>query len=119
MPRLLIRKGTAAGQDHAVGGPCVVGRHASADFVLDDHLVSRQHFRVFPQSGVWILEDLESTNGTLVNRQRATRQPLVDGDVIRVGSTELVFVQKDLLGGSGGGRAAKGDAPVRRRRRRR
>jgi pSer/pThr/pTyr-binding forkhead associated (FHA) protein len=120
MPRLVIRKGTAAGRDHALGGACVVGRDASsADFVLDDHLVSRQHFRVFPEGGAWVLEDLQSTNGTLVNRQRATRHPLVDGDLIRVGATELAFVQKDLLGGAGRGRAKAGDPPVRRRRRRR
>ena len=35
MPRLLIRKGVAAGRDHALGGECVVGRHPSADFVLE------------------------------------------------------------------------------------
>ena len=119
MPRLVIRRGTAAGRDHALGGECVVGRDLSADFVLDDHLVSRRHFRVFPEGGAWVLEDLRSTNGTRVNGFQAERHPLVDGDRIRVGSTELVFVQKDLLGGQGKGRARRGDAPVPRRRRRR
>ena len=97
MPRLQIRKGVAAGRDHALGVECVVGRHPSADFVLDDQLISRNHFRVRREGGAWVLEDLESTNGTFVNGQKASRQPLIDGDVIRVGSTELVFVQKDLL----------------------
>ena len=101
MPRLVIRKGVAPGRDHALGGECTVGRHQSATFVLDDQLVSRQHFRVVSQGGVWILEDLGSTNGTLVNGQRTTRQPLIDGDVIQAGSTQLVFVQKDILGGTG------------------
>ena len=128
MPRLVIRKGVAAGRDHALGGECVVGRHPQVTFVLDDHLASRRHFRVFQQGGVWLMEDLGSTNGTLVNGRRVARQPLVDGDLIRAGSTELQFVQKDILGGGSGAAASApapqrskgpGDAPVSRRRRRR
>lgn len=129
MPRLVIQKGVAAGRDHALGGECVVGRHPSATFVLEDHLVSRRHFRVFQQSGAWLMEDLGSTNGTQVNGRRVPRQPLIDGDVIRAGGTELVFIQKDLLSaGSGPAAGARapgaegpvaGNAPVRRRRRRR
>jgi pSer/pThr/pTyr-binding forkhead associated (FHA) protein len=125
MPRLVIRKGVAAGRDHALGGECIVGRHPSATFVVDDHLMSRKHYRVFQQGTVWLVEDLGSTNGTLVNGQRMARQPLVDGDVIRAGSTEVEFVQKDLL--APGKRVAAAprrrqgasDVPVPRRRRRR
>ena len=128
MPRLVIRKGVAAGRDHALGGECVVGRHPQVAFVLDDHLVSRRHFRVFQQGGVWLVEDLGSTNGILVNGRRTARQPLVDGDLIRAGSTEIQFVQKDILAGGprATGRATEpkprrgpGDAPVSRRHRRR
>lgn len=128
MPRIVIRKGVAAGRDHALGGECVIGRHPQVDFVLDDHLVSRRHFRIFQQGGVWLMEDLGSTNGTLVNGQRVARQPLVDGDLLRAGSTEIQFVQKDILAGgpSSTGRATTpkkrrgpGDSPVARRRRRR
>jgi len=125
MPRLVIRKGVAAGRDHALGGECVVGRHASATFVLDDHLVSRRHYRVFQQGAVWLVEDLGSTNGTLVNGRRMARQPLVDGDLIRAGSTEVQFVQKDLLApvsratAAGKEQQGPGGAPVPRRRRRR
>jgi pSer/pThr/pTyr-binding forkhead associated (FHA) protein len=128
MPRLVIRKGVAAGRDHALGGECVVGRHPQVTFVLDDHLVSRRHFRVFQQGGVWLVEDLGSTNGILVNGRRTARQPLVDGDLIRAGSTEIQFVQKDLLAGgpraTGQATAPKPrrgpvDAPVARRHRRR
>lgn len=121
MPRLVIREGATVGRDHALGGPCVLGRHPGADFVLDDDLASRRHARVRLEDGVWVLEDLDSTNGTRVNGRAIHRQPLVDGDRIRVGGTELVFVQKDLL--SSPGRAADrrpktGEAPRRRRRRR-
>jgi predicted component of type VI protein secretion system len=100
MPRLLIRKGEGEGTDHALSGPCIVGRHASANFVLGDQLVSRNHFRVVSQAGAWFVEDLGSTNGTIVNGRRQKRAQLTDGDVIVAGTTELQFVQKDLLGGA-------------------
>jgi len=125
MPRLVIRKGVAAGRDHALGGPCTVGRHPDTDFVLDDQGVSRKHYCVFQQGAVWLVEDLGSTNGTQVNGQKVARQPLLDGDLIRAGSTEVQFVQKDILAQAAGGAAASrkrggpGDAPVARRRRRR
>jgi len=122
MPRLVIRKGVAAGRDHALGGECVVGRHPSATFVVEDNLMSRRHFRVCQEGGVWLMEDLGSTNGTLVNGQRTPRQPLVDGDMIRAGGTEFQFVQKDLLARDAPAAAAAPagpPAPVPRRRRRR
>jgi hypothetical protein len=110
MPRLLIRKGEGAGKDHALSGTCIVGRHASANFVLGDQLVSRNHFRVVAEAGAWFVEDLGSTNGTIVNGRRQQRAQLTDGDVIVAGTTELQFVQKDLLGGAP--RAAVPAVPV-------
>jgi hypothetical protein len=103
MPRLVIQKGEGMGKDHALGGECVVGRHQSTNFPLDDGLVSRRHFRVFPEGGGWTLEDLGSTNGTLVNGRKVGRIALADGDVISAGTTEMVFRQKDLLAVVAGG----------------
>ncbi len=97
MPRLVIRKGEGAGKDHALSGTCVVGRQDTAHFVLGDGLVSRNHFRLVNEAGAWFLEDLGSTNGTLLNGQRVKREALKDGDRIVAGTTELEFVQKDLL----------------------
>lgn len=103
MPRLVIKHGKGVGRDHALGGgACVVGRdQQSAQFVLEDHLVSRQHFQVLQEAGAWFVEDLGSTNGTLVNGRKTQRVRLRDGDLIQVGGTRIAFVQKDLLGASG------------------
>ncbi len=102
MPRLVIRKGNGIGRDQVLGAaPCTVGRDPGADFTLDDTLVSRRHFRVLQESGVYWVEDLGSTNGTLINGRRSQRVQLVDGDLILVGGTEVAFVQKDLLGLAG------------------
>ena len=79
-------------------GSCVLGRDPGADFVLDDELASRRHAQIVGRAGAWVLEDLGSTNGTLLNGKRTRRAALADGDAIRIGSTVLRFVQKGLLG---------------------
>jgi Double zinc ribbon/FHA domain len=59
-----------------------------------DHGVGRRHLRLFVQGGQVMVEDLESTNGTLINAQRlAPRQPqpLRDGDTVQVGKLILRF----------------------------
>ena len=102
MPRLVIRNGNGVGRDHVLGAaPCTVGRDPGADFTLDDTLVSRRHFRVLQEGGAYWVEDLGSTNGTLINGRKSQRVQLVDGDVIQVGETQVAFVQKDLLGLTG------------------
>ncbi len=118
MPRLVIKTGVGVGRDHTLGtGACVVGRDVDADFLLEDPKTSRQHFRISQEAGVYYLQDLASTNGTRLNGKRLPPQPNVhyrlrDGDVVRVGVTEMHFVQKDLL-------STLGTAPNRRGRRRR
>jgi pSer/pThr/pTyr-binding forkhead associated (FHA) protein len=97
MPRLVITKGPGTGRDHAVATECVVGRSSDVDFVLEDPGASRRHLRVSRAGDGYVAEDLGSRNGTLVNGARIQRHALTDGDLIRVGATELVFRQKDML----------------------
>jgi hypothetical protein len=74
-------------------GRNVIGRGTEADIRLPDTGVSRKHVDVVLDSGTAICEDLGSTNGTLVNGRRISRQPLSDGDVIRIGHSVLVYRQ--------------------------
>ena len=74
-------------------GRNVIGRGTEADIRLPDTGVSRRHVDVVLDSGTAIAEDLGSTNGTLVNGRRVSRQALVDGDVIRIGHSVLVYRQ--------------------------
>ncbi|MGR6966722.1 FhaA domain-containing protein [Geodermatophilus sp. URMC 61] len=74
-------------------GRNVIGRGTDADIRLPDTGVSRKHVDVVLDDGTAIAEDLGSTNGTLVNGRRITRQPLADGDVIRIGHSVLVYRQ--------------------------
>lgn len=85
---------TVSGIDHDVvlrGDRVVVGRHSSADIRLSDQNVSREHAAFVAQEGGWQLTDLNSTNGTFVNGKPVQRVRLLDGDVITMGISELVF----------------------------
>jgi hypothetical protein len=88
---LVIHEGAGAGSEHPVDGELILGReHGSADLVIDDPGVSRQHARVLPDNGSVIVEDLGSSNGTYVNGERiAGPVELGAGDEVQVGATVL------------------------------
>lgn len=66
-----------------------IGRDHGCDVVLTGAAVSRQHVRLRFRDGAWILHDLESTNGTLVNNQRVVRCRLIAGDRLDLGGEQL------------------------------
>lgn len=85
-PRLL-----AAGQEIPLAGPTVVlGRGNEVDVRLEDPGVSRRHAQIVLGDPA-VIEDLGSTNGTIVDGTRITRQALSDGSVIRLGSTDVTY----------------------------
>jgi hypothetical protein len=71
--------------------PVTVGRLSVNDIVLSDGNVSRRHAELRNEGSRWVLRDLGSTNGTLVNGKPASGDPLNDGDRLTFGSTDLVF----------------------------
>ena len=73
-----------------------LGRTARADFIIEAPLVSRLHCRLTASSSdQLVVEDLESTNGTLVNGTRVDRAVLKTGDVLTVGRVEFRVVPAD------------------------
>lgn len=71
-----------------------IGRGSGADICLqDDDRASRLHAELVPAAGEWMLvDDGLSSNGSFVGQERVSgRRRLIDGDVLRVGSTQLVF----------------------------
>lgn len=72
-------------------GVMTIGRHSTADIMLNDHNVSRRHAELHPVGDTYQLVDLGSTNGCKVNGQRIERQVLVDGDEITLGPVKLRF----------------------------
>jgi hypothetical protein len=67
----------------------LVGRHLSCDVVLSDPTVSRQHARLVFRAGCWVVQDLESKNGTLLNGSRIGRAELRPGDRLVLGCERL------------------------------
>jgi hypothetical protein len=73
-------------------GGISLGRSPDADVRLDDRYASGFHARVFNRGGGYFVEDLNSTNGTLLNSQELHGEAeLRPGDVIRIGDTEFRF----------------------------
>jgi hypothetical protein len=81
-----------SGHDVVLGGDTVVvGRLATSGIRLADANVSREHAAFVRAAGGWGIEDLGSTNGTLLNGQPVSRAPLHDGDVIEIGLSRLIY----------------------------
>jgi hypothetical protein len=69
-----------------------IGRSRQCDIVLDDPNVSRRHAEVTARGGAWILTDLGSTNGSLLNRRRIEQPEVLSaGDEIEIGTSLILF----------------------------
>jgi hypothetical protein len=69
----------------------LIGRHHACDVLLGDLSVSRRHARLFFRDGRWIVQDLDSTNGTSVNGSPVGRCELRPGDDIALGDEHLTI----------------------------
>jgi hypothetical protein len=68
----------------------VIGRNPACDIVLSGAAVSRRHARLSFRDGNWILQDLDSTNGTVVNGALVGRCKLQPGDGVNIGDEQLI-----------------------------
>jgi len=70
--------------------PLVIGRKRG-DLLLDDPLVSSTHAQIVARNDGWFIQDLGSTNGTLVDGRLIREAPLRPGSEVAIGSTRLVL----------------------------
>jgi pSer/pThr/pTyr-binding forkhead associated (FHA) protein len=70
--------------------PLIIGRRRG-DLVLDDALVSGTHAQIIPRDEGWVIQDLGSTNGTLVDGRLVYETPLRPGAEIALGNTRMVL----------------------------
>ncbi|MEO7033541.1 MAG: ATP-binding protein [Polyangiaceae bacterium] len=90
--RLIVMEGSQAGQKFKIDGDVVLGRAIDSTVVLEDPEVSRSHMRITrSHAGAYIIEDLGSRNGTLVNGVPIEKQFLIFGDKIQVGPRVLIL----------------------------
>jgi len=91
-PRMLVvTGGSLAGTTIPLADQQItIGRAADATLMLTDDYASTRHARLYPQNGEWIVEDLGSTNGTYLDRQKVTSPMAVPAGVpVRIGKTVL------------------------------
>ncbi|MBP6838369.1 MAG: FHA domain-containing protein, partial [Kofleriaceae bacterium] len=87
-----------------------VGRGLECAIRTDDAMVSRRHSQIRMENGRFVVEDLGSANGTLVNNNRVQKQALAHNDVVQCGSLWIRFFDD----GGAGVAASPGAAPVKK-----
>jgi pSer/pThr/pTyr-binding forkhead associated (FHA) protein len=95
--RLVVVRGSANVAFADLYGVVTIGRDPSNTLALNDPEASRQHARVDFVKGMWVVSDLNSSNGTLVNGVRITQHALRPGDQIQIGQTVLAIEFLDKL----------------------
>ncbi len=73
------------------GATVKAGRSNNAHIHIDDETVSNLHFQLENIPGGWVLKDLRSTNGILVNDEKVSKIALQEGDIITAGNCTIVF----------------------------
>ncbi|MEE1650815.1 FHA domain-containing protein [Brachybacterium sp. J144] len=88
---MVVTAGPLRGTSLTLGStPILIGRAPECTLVLDDDYASNRHARVFQREGEWMVEDLGSTNGTLVSGRRIEGAvPFRPGAQVRIGRTEI------------------------------
>lgn len=90
---IVIRDGPNAGTRFSVTRDLTTcGRDPGSDIFLDDVTVSRKHAEFRREGAEFFIVDQGSLNGTYVNKARAEKAPLANGDEIQIGKFRLVFL---------------------------
>ena len=92
----LIRIDGASPVTHVLSRRNRIGRAAGCELQIDCSSVSRHHALILVGSRETIIEDLNSTNGVLVNGRKVTRQVLNDGDALTFGETQFRYIARQL-----------------------
>ncbi len=95
--RLVVLSGPRIGIRFVIEGAAIIGRDEGATVVLGEAAVSRRHASIEWDAAraAFVIRDLGSRNGTMVNGERVTEAALAFGDRIRVGGHELSFTHPD------------------------
>lgn len=84
--------GLERGQRFDLIGGLSIGRSQECDVQIDDRYASSLHARVFSREGRFQVEDMNSTNGTLLNGATLRGEAeLIDGDTLQIGDTTFRF----------------------------
>ncbi|MCZ7646668.1 MAG: ATPase, T2SS/T4P/T4SS family [Planctomycetota bacterium] len=110
MPRLVLHA-PSGDRVFPLTGEVTIGRHNENAVYIHEPRSSRVHARVARMGEGFMLEDMGSSNGTLVNGARIASHPLKHGDQIQIGATVLVYEDETAATGAPDGVAVVAEAP--------
>ena len=90
-PQIVVMSGSLEGRRFILKDTLTIGRAPQNDLQLGDALISRKHAVIESTQAGFILRDLSSGNGTFVGKEQIDEHLLSEGDVFRIGSTEMCF----------------------------
>jgi len=107
MTRIRVKSGNQKGEEYPLDqDPFLIGRSEKANLQVLDEGASREHAEIFRIGNACFIEDLDSTNNTILNDQVVEQEELLQpGDRIQIGTTILVFEDSDSEQEDGGGHA--------------
>ncbi|GAC1329565.1 MAG: hypothetical protein NVS9B2_03950 [Steroidobacteraceae bacterium] len=91
---LLATEGKTVLERELKPGRLVIGRTPDNDLQIDSKFISRHHCQIVTQADSCVIEDLNSTNGIFVQSRRVRRHNLNDGDVVKVGQHEIMYIDE-------------------------
>jgi Nif-specific regulatory protein len=95
-PRLTAISGRLKGSVFTIEDvPVVIGRETTATLCIADASVSRRHSQIEKEEEHFVIEDLESLNGTFINDVPVKRRKLQHGDRVRIGDSQFIFLMQD------------------------
>ena len=95
MAKVILKYNDVVVEEIPLGKKIVtIGRSKDNNIIIDNLAVSKNHARIRIEYDTFILEDLESTNGTFINNRKIDRCELNHGDRISIGKHTLVFLKE-------------------------
>jgi len=101
MPKLIFKFESAVIKEIPITkSPITIGRKPDNDIPIDNPAVSGHHCKIFLSGDIYIVEDLNSTNGTLVNGKKIMTAGIKHNDVIGIVKHSLVYIDEKMAGTS-------------------
>jgi general secretion pathway protein A len=91
---LVLKDGRTIADRELHPGRLIIGRAADADLRINSGLISRHHCQVISNELLSVIEDLNSTNGVLLQGERIRRHSLSGGEVLSLGTYQLMYVDE-------------------------
>ncbi len=98
MPKIVVNFKNKVLEELTLGDQKItIGRCSTSDIVLDNLGVSRHHAKIYKLRGDFVIVDLNSQNGVIVNKEKVTYHKLKDQDTIEIGKHALIFRDEDIF----------------------